>query len=310
MRDATLTDRTDVEVTEVADGIFAYVQQDGSWWVNTAGVIVRDDDVMVIDTCSTERRARDFARTVSRLTPNRVRRLVNTHSHGDHTYGNAAFDDAVVIGHEICRDEVLSDRVRAPGGPPLWSPMPDWGDLAIRPPEVTFAQHLTLYSGSLRVDLVHTGVPAHTRGDIVVWLPDARVLYTGDLVFNGGTPLLMSGSVTGALDALDLVRSFDAAVLVPGHGRPCTPDVLDLHERYLRFIIDVAERGRAAGISPLEAARETDLGEFAGLLDAERIVPNLHRCYADLDGRTTIDIPAALIDAIAYNGGRPLHCIA
>jgi hypothetical protein len=84
---------------------------------------------------------------------------------------------------------------------------------------------------------------------------------------------------------------------------------------YLRFVRDVAERGRAAGVPPLELARGTDLGRYAQWSDPERIVGNLHRAYADLDGEPAarggpIDFPAALADMVAYNGGRPLTCLA
>jgi cyclase len=78
-------------------------------------------------------------------------------------------------------------------------------------------------------------------------------------------------------------------------------------------VLDVAERGRASGVTPLEAARDTDLGRFADWPDAERIVGNLHRAYAELAGAergAPIDVIAALGDMVAYNGGRPLTCRA
>ncbi|HEY0698844.1 MAG TPA: MBL fold metallo-hydrolase, partial [Micromonospora sp.] len=82
---------------------------------------------------------------------------------------------------------------------------------------------------------------------------------------------------------------------------------------YLRFVQDVAARGVAAGVSPLEAALETDLGEFAELLDSERIVGNLHRAYSEARGEpwgAPIDAIAALGDMVTYNGGQPLTCRA
>ena len=96
-------------------------------------------------------------------------------------------------------------------------------------------------------------------------------------------------------------------------GSVCTPAVFDVIERYLVFVRDLARRGVAADASPLEVARETDLGEFADLLDQERIVGNLHRAYAEIRGAArgaAIDVPAAFGDMVAYNGGRPLRCLA
>jgi cyclase len=160
----------------------------------------------------------------------------------------------------------------------------------------------------VEIRLDAAGGPAHTDADVMVWVPQPGVLFTGDLVFNGGTPMLLQGSVTGYLAALEQVRGYGATVLVPGHGRPCGPEVLGGLSRYARFVLDTAASARRAGLTPLEAARSVDLGEFAGLLDPERIVLNLHRAYADLDGSPSVDVPAAFADAVAWNGGRPLRC--
>jgi cyclase len=106
---------------------------------------------------------------------------------------------------------------------------------------------------------------------------------------------------------------YDADVLVPGHGPPCRPDLIDTVGEYLRFVQDTAEKATAAGLTPLEAARQTDLGPYRSLTDSERIVGNLHRAYAECAGARPgdpIDITAAFVDMIAYNGGRPLRCRA
>jgi cyclase len=120
------------------------------------------------------------------------------------------------------------------------------------------------------------------------------------------------GSVTGAVDVLSTVLApIPARTIVPGHGEPCGPDLIDTTLGYLRFVLDVARQGLDAGLTPLAAAREADLGEYAGWLDPERIVGNLHRAYHDLaPERPDVDLAAALADMIAYNGGRPLSCHA
>ncbi|HUY44270.1 MAG TPA: hypothetical protein VMV92_00875 [Streptosporangiaceae bacterium] len=123
------------------------------------------------------------------------------------------------------------------------------------------------------------------------------------------------GSVAGAIDVLEhVVRPLGAKTIVPGHG-PIFDDQgpIDATLDYLRFVLDVAARAREAGLSPLDAARETDLGRFAGWVDAERIVGNLHRACAEFGGTPRggpIDILAALADMVAYNGGAPLTCLA
>jgi len=294
---------------EVADGVFAFVQPDGSWWINNAGFVAGTDDVVAVDASSTQRRTRALLDAIAATTSAPVRTLVNTHHHGDHTNGNCLFTDAVVLGHRNCRAGVLAQSIG--GLEPIFGEV-DWGELTIRAPQAVFDDRLDLYVGERPIELRYAGTPAHTTGDVVAWLPEERVLFAGDLVFNGGTPFVLMGSVDGALDALDVLRRLDAATIVPGHGPVCGPEAIDTVESYLRFVQQLAADAVAAGVSVLEAARQTDLGDFAGLHDAERIVGNLHRAMAELTGTPRggqIDIIAAFQDMLTYNGG-PLRCLA
>jgi cyclase len=177
---------------------------------------------------------------------------------------------------------------------------------------LTFDDHVTLWVDELRVELHYIGTPAHTTNDVVAWIPERSVLFTGDLLFVGGTPFVPMGSISGSLIALERLRAFGARTLVPGHGPVSDASVIGPVEDYLRFVQDTARRGKAAGLSPLELARQTDLGRFAALSDSERIVGNLHRAYAELDGAAPgapIDTAAALRDMVIYHGG-PLRCLA
>ena len=295
---------------EVADGVFAWVQPDGSWWLNNTGFVRGAGDALAIDATSTERRTRALLDAIAAQTSSTVRTLVNTHHHGDHTNGNCLFASASVVGHRNCREGV---RAQVIGGlEPVFGAV-EWGELEIRPPTVVFDERLDLYVGERRIELHYIGTPAHTTGDVIAWLPDEGVLFAGDLVFNGGTPFVLMGSVDGAIDACERLRTFGATTIVPGHGEVCGPDAIDEVERYLRFVQDVAARAHAAGVTPLEAARETDLGEFADLHDRERIVGNLHRARLELGGAergAPVDILGAFADMITFNGGRPLRCLA
>jgi cyclase len=104
-----------------------------------------------------------------------------------------------------------------------------------------------------------------------------------------------------------------AQTIIPGHGPVCGPEVITDVLDYLRYVQHIAHQGRAAQLTPLQAARRIGPGPFAALSDPERLVGNLHRAYAELDGQplgSPIDIPAAMIDMITYNDGRPLRCLA
>jgi cyclase len=295
---------------EVSDGIFGYVQPDGTWWINNTGLVVGGDGVVAVDACATERRTRAFLDAAASVTHQPVRTLVNTHHHGDHTHGNYLTWPATIVGHRRCREEMeLVDRGTFGS---VFTPV-DFGELRLAPPTLVFDDHLSLFVDDLEVELHYIGGPAHTTNDVVAWLPSRSVLFAGDLVFNGGTPFVLMGSVRGALAAVERVRAFGATTIVPGHGPVCGSGVLDGIAEYYRFVLATAEKGRAAGLGPLEAAREVDLGKFAELTDQERIAGNLHRAYAELDGAepgARIDLRAAIGDMVAYNGGRPLRCLA
>jgi cyclase len=297
-------------VTEVADGIFAYVQPDGSWWINNTGFVAGRRAVLAIDTCSTERRTRAFLEALEHHAGPAPRVLVNTHHHGDHTNGNCLLPFSTVIGHTRCREEMLrAGNVRPVG---IWEPV-EWGDLTSAPPFVTFDQRLDVYVDDLQVELIHLTTAAHTTNDVVAWIPEHRVLFTGDLVFNGGTPFVVMGSIAGSLEALDVIMELEPAVVVPGHGVPGGIEIVDTCGAYLRWLQLAAADALAAGLSPLEAARELDLGSFAELLDPERLAGNLHRAYAECRGARPgepIDLAAALGDMVTLNGGRPLRCLA
>jgi cyclase len=297
-------------VEEVADGVFAYIQPDGSWFLNNTGFIRGDDSVLSIDTCSTERRTRDYLTAIQRVAGRAPRTLVSTHHHADHTNGNSLLPGATIIGHDRCREEMLRGGLLGNVG--LFEPV-EWGDLELAAPFVTFDQRLHVFVDDLRVELIHLTHAAHTTNDVVAWIPEHRVLFCGDLVFNGGTPFVVMGSVAGSLEALDRVMELEPDVIVPGHGDPCGLEAVDRCGRYLRWVQVQAPEARASGLAPLDAARELDLGEFAELLDPERLVGNLHRAYAECAGARpgeAIDYLAAFADMITYNGGRPLRCRA
>jgi len=296
--------------TEVSDGIYAYVQNDGTWWINNTGFLVGKRGVVAIDACSTVARTRALQSAIVRVSALPVRTLINTHHHGDHTFGNYLFDTATIVGHEKVRD-----GIRAFGPPrsaPYWTDV-DWGDVQLEPPFLTYDTGVTVWVDDLRCEVQYIGAPAHTTNDSIVWIPERRLLFSGDLLFNGGTPFLVQGSIAGARQALDRLRALDAVTIVPGHGPVATPDLIESVDRYLEFVQNTAAAGVAAGITPLELARSTDLGEFGELTDSERIVGNLHRAYAECGGAewgVALDLPAVLDDMVTFNGGQPLTCLA
>ncbi|GAA4689075.1 MBL fold metallo-hydrolase [Streptomyces chumphonensis] len=292
-------------LTEVADGVFAYLQPDGGWCLNNAGVLTSRGTTALVDTAATEARARALADAVRRVASAPPRYVVNTHPHGDHTFGNAVFaEHAVIVAHEATRAEMDVAGLHLTG---LW-PDVHWGELRVELPSLTFRDRVTLHVGDVRAELLHFGT-GHTTNDTVVWLPEQRVLFTGDVVMSGATPFCLTGSVAGSIAVIDALRELGPEVVVAGHGPVAGPEALDVSRGYLRLVRDLAAEGLAAGWTPLETARAADLGPYAGLLDSERLVPNLHRAYAEARGAEPgawLDIELLFAEMIEFHGRLPV----
>jgi cyclase len=190
----------------------------------------------------------------------------------------------------------------------------DWGDLDVAAPFVTFERRLNVYVDDLLVELHHFGTAAHTTNDVVAWIPERKVLFTGDLVFNGGTPFVLMGSVAGALIVLDRLMEYDAEVLVPGHGPPCGPGMIDTVGEYLRFVQDAAAETTVAGLSPLDAARQTRPRPLRRSdrprTDRRQSAPGLRRMRRRPSRRSRSTSPAPSSTWSPTTAADPLRCLA
>ncbi|GAA5211723.1 MBL fold metallo-hydrolase [Streptomyces thinghirensis] len=289
---------------EVAEDVYAYIQPDGGWCLNNAGLITSGGRPALIDTAATEARTRALREAVAAVTPRAPRFVVNTHPHGDHTFGNRFFaDEAVIVSHEATRAEMDFAGLHLTG---LW-PEVCWGDVSVELPSLTYRGALTLHLGDTQAELMHLGT-AHTRNDTMVWLPRQRVLFTGDVVMSGATPFCLTGSISGSLDVIERLRSLDPETVVSGHGPVGGPELLDETAGYLRYVQRLAAEGTAAGLTPLEVAQEAGAGPYACLLDSERLVPNLHRAFAEAHGAEPghwLDIEKLFSEMVAFHGGLP-----
>ncbi|WTW93147.1 MBL fold metallo-hydrolase [Streptomycetaceae bacterium NBC_01309] len=292
---------------EVADGVYAYVQPDGGWCVNNCGIVTDGGETALIDTVATEERALRLRKAVLEVAGRAPGVVVNTHHHSDHTFGNHLFaPDAVFMAHERTRTEMAAAGL----GLTQLFPNVGWGDVRVTLPSLTFRDNATLRRGDLRVELLHLG-PAHTTNDVVAWIPDRGVLFTGDIAMSGVTPYCLMGTVQGSLDVLARLRALGPTTVVPGHGPVGGPEILDANAAYLTWIQELARDGAAAGQSALEAAKAADLGDFAELLDPERLVGNLHRAYLELAGSAgpelgaPLDVVSSFMEMVEYHGRLP-----
>ena len=222
-----------------AAGVFAYIQHDGSWFINNTGFIADGDGVLSIHSCATEARTRAYFAAIRTVTARQVTPLVNTQHHPDHTNGNGLLGATAVVAHARCRDQ-LACTARPPPVP-VFGPA-DGGQVAPALQGICFERRLELHHGGRRIELLRFGTPAHTTNDIVAWLPGDRVLFAGDLVFNGATPFALSGSITGWLEVLDALGRTSSS---PATGCPAAADC---SAGYPEFVQKAAARARAPGL--------------------------------------------------------------
>jgi cyclase len=283
---------------ELGDGLLAWLQPDGTWGWSNAGLITAGGTSLLVDTLfdlDLTREMLEAMRPITDLHP--IDAAMNTHGNGDHCFGNALVPDGAEIyatagaaAEMKAAPPQLVDALKQTGqlGPEfsayirrIFGPF-RFEDVELRPPTATFEGALVLTVGDRPVHLVEVG-PAHTDGDAIVHVPDAGVVFTGDILFVEATPIVWAGPFSNWLAACDRILDLGARTLVPGHG-PVT-DASGVHDvkRYLTYVHDQARARFEAGMDAGQAADDIDLSDFAGWGDAERIAVNVETVYRELD---------------------------
>ena len=257
--------RSETGFTEVASGCFVRRYPE---WDTTIGVVVGAAGCLVIDTRVSTRHGGELHDDVRRLTPHRpVRWVVDTHAHFDHTFGNAAFDDAVIWAHEnaaaalVRSGEQVKGLIRAdpqadPAYPALTAEvLAAVLDTEYRLPDATFASVASIDLGDRYVELAHPG-RGHTDGDVVVRVPDADVVFCGDLVEESGDPSF--GEDSFPLDwpaSLDLMVGMmtPGTVAVPGHGAPVDRAFVQDQRAAVATVAELVRSLYAQGVAREEA---------------------------------------------------------
>ena len=288
------------ELIELADGCVAYVQPDGSWGWSNAGLVIGDGASLLVDTLfdlTLTRQMLDSLTPFTRSAP--IRSLVNTHANGDHCYGNELVAGAEIIAstaaaHEMTEvpPEMLAALNAAPGeiGELFRSFFGafNFADIRMKMPTRTFDVRLDVEVGGRVIELIEVG-PAHTRGDVIVFVPDARTVYTGDVLFIGGTPIVWAGPLSNWISACDLMLGMDIDTVVPGHGPVTDKQGIVQVRDYLSFIEQGAVVRYESGMDAFDAARDIARemsatgSSFAAWGEAGRISVNVETAYRALD---------------------------
>jgi glyoxylase-like metal-dependent hydrolase (beta-lactamase superfamily II) len=308
-----------MELVAVGPDVFALLQPDrGLGWSNS-GLIARDGG-LVVDTfwdLPRTRRAMDIY--ADHLPDGPARRLVNTHHNGDHCWGNRLYAEAgsEIIGHRRCAEHMAREDPALLQGLSTADPatLPphlqrfatalsdyDFEGVEISPPTTLVEDDGAILDvGGHEVRVISLG-PAHTAGDVAVHLPEAGVVFTGDLLFNRCTPIGWEGTAARWMAALDELAALGCDTIVPGHGPLATNDDLLAMRDYLGYVFEEAKQHFEAGRTPLEASLQIELGPYAGWNEPERLAFNVHRAYRELRGGAwdePVDIGAVWSDMAA-----------
>ena len=291
------------ELQELAEGVWAYLQPTGTWGYSNAGLVTGQGTSLLVDTLFDLRLTREMLDAMRPITATRpIDTLINTHANGDHCFGNELVSDraeiyATVAAAEEMREVSAQDlhafkhsddeEVRA-------FAEYAFGDFELeevsgRPPDRTFTETLAISVGGREVDITDLG-PAHTHSDSVIFVADARVVFTGDLVFVDGTPISWAGPIDNWLAACDRICALDVDIVVPGHGGLTDKlGVRAMHE-YFSYVKAEAAARHADGMDSIEAAFDIDLGPYGDWPDSERIVVTVDTLYREFEpGRPSAD---------------------
>lgn len=283
----------------IGDSAWAWLQPDGSWGWSNAGLVESDGETLLVDTLFDLPLTRAMLDAMRASVPAaaRIGTLVNTHSNGDHWYGNELVEGAEIVATRACADEMAHESPSALLG--FQKQAPNLGPLGayvlhcfgrfhfegITPhlPTRTFEGSHVVTVGSKRVELIEVG-PAHTRGDCIVYVPADGVVYTGDILFVEGTPIVWAGPIQNWIDACDRILGLGAAVVVPGHGPITDARGVRAVRTYLTYLRDESRARFDAGLSARDAALDIALGDFDAWGDTERIAVNVATLYREFAG--------------------------
>ena len=225
-----------------------------------AGFILAGDHVVVIDSLISPASGQQLREYVRQVTDKSPAYLINTHHNGDHVFGNQAFSPpATIITHENVRNVLLSQgEATVKDFTERFSHLvPDIKDTTVLPAHITYRDHMTLHLGGRTIELIHTGV-SHTHGDTVVYLPEDKLLYAGDMFYYHNFPSIF-GSSAGWIEAIGQLEAMDIETIVPGHGFITTKEELGDFKQCLIRLRSQVKDCFTRGLSPEQAREKIDL---------------------------------------------------
>lgn len=286
---------------EIGNNCYAYLQPDGGWGYSNAGLVVGDDASVLIDTLFDLKLTAAMLESMSDATrPAPIATVVNTHANGDHCYGNQLVRHAEIVASTATAKEMLevppamlAALNKAPGevGELFRGFFGDFtfDDIELVPPTRTFDGRLDIEVGGRSIELIEVG-PAHTAGDTIAYVADSKTVFTGDILFIGGAPIVWAGPIENWIAACDLIFALDVETVVPGHGPLTNKEGVVRVREYLSYVLQQARVRFESGVDAFDAARDIARemlgnrgGQFGDLADHARICVNVDTAYRSFD---------------------------
>ncbi len=286
-----------LETKELAPGIYALLSSKPP--VDNSGFVVGERGVLVIDAHINAAMAKQIQAAVQQVTKKPILYLVNTNYHGDHTFGNYAFPkETLIVAHRKTAERMREFEqekqflLRTVDNDPKV-----FADVHLRLPDVVFDHYLRLDLGGRVVEVHHFG-PGNTPGDTIVYIPEAKVAWTGNFVLGEGTiPFLIEGGAGAYLETMaQFVRTIEVETIVPGHGVITSGAILGRYLHYLSELIDSVRKATRARRTLEETLANTSLGEqYTPRVDSPlaQLAPlmagfhrwNVQQTYKEMEGR-------------------------
>lgn len=303
-------------IHDLGNGCYGYVQPTGGWGWSNAGLVTSGGDTLLVDTLMSMPLTRTMLEEFAARVPasRHIRRVLNTHANPDHYFGNQLLRDAEIVATAAtARDmatfdpRLLADlrerwQLMGEGGAFLFETMGrvfDFSGIEVTLPNRTFEGALTLQVGDKRVECIDVG-PAHTASDTLVVVPEDKVVFTGDIVFNEGHPIMWAGPIERWIAACEHILGLDVETVVPGHGPIGDKSAVAALKGYFEYVRAEARERFEAGMGWEEAARDINMQEYRGWSDPERIVANVFSLYRAWGA----DVPAEQEPALFAAMGR------
>ena len=282
---------------EVGPRCYAWIQPDGGWGWSNAGLVVDGDESLLVDTLFDLNLTRTMLAVMRDAEPAATRnfdRLVNTHANPDHCNGNELVAEAEIIASSAAAEEMAGESParlvtlmrQAPSmgetGEFLLESFDafDFEGITQTLPTTTFEGDYQTHVGDKRVVLKQVG-PCHTAGDVLAYVPDDNLVFTGDVLFIEGHPILWAGPAANWIAACDYLLRLPVDVIVPGHGPVTDKRGVQAVRDYLVYVRHEAKARFDAGLSVYDAAMDISLADFDSWGDAERIVVNVATLYRE-----------------------------